>query len=77
MVQDGLIVMVVGMLTVYLFLIVLVLLMQTMSKIVVLFPGVSVAQKESKEFPEQIVALLALVYHHQAQAKKTTINEVK
>ena len=77
MVQEGLIVMVVGMLTVFLFLVILVLLMQAMSKIVALFPGVSVAQKESREFPEQIAALLALVYHHQAQAKKTTKNEVK
>lgn len=76
MVQEGLIIMVVGMLTVFLFLIVLVLLMQAMSKILLSYPGrAPLIQKDSNEANEQIAALFALTYH-QSQTQKTNNSEV-
>lgn len=75
MVQEGLIIMIVGMLTVFLFLIILVILMQAMSKILMLYPGVPLIQKDSNEANEQIAALYALAYH-QSQTQKTNNNEV-
>ena len=75
MIQEGLIIMIVGMLTVFLFLIILVLLMQALSKILVLFPGAPLIQKDLNEAPEHIAALYALAYH-QTQTQKTNNNEV-
>jgi Na+-transporting methylmalonyl-CoA/oxaloacetate decarboxylase gamma subunit len=75
MVQEGLIIMIVGMLTVFLFLIILVILMQAMSKILMLYPGAPLIQKDSNEANEQIAALYALAYH-QSQTQKTNNSEV-
>jgi Na+-transporting methylmalonyl-CoA/oxaloacetate decarboxylase gamma subunit len=75
MIQEGLIIMFIGMLVVFLFLIVLVLLMQVLSKILILFPSAPTLQKDNIETTEHIAALYVLA-HQYAKNQNITNNEV-
>ncbi len=75
MIQEGLIIMFIGMLVVYLFLIVLVLLMQGLSKLTLLFPSVPIIQKDANGTTEHIAAIYVLAKQYE-KSQQIKNNEV-